>query len=107
MPTYNKLVRDLIPNIIEQNGKGYKTEILSEEEYIKELQKKLQEEVDEYKEAKEDQDAVEELADILELMNVLAEQHDSSLEEVEKVRKEKAEKRGAFNDKVFLVEVED
>ncbi|KGX91721.1 nucleoside triphosphate pyrophosphohydrolase [Pontibacillus marinus] len=107
MPTYNKLVRDLIPNIIEQSGKGYKIEVLSEKEYINELQKKLQEEVDEYREAIEGQDAIEELADILELMKALAEKHGSSIDEVEKVRKEKAEKRGAFNNKVFLVEVED
>jgi len=107
MPTYNKLVRDLIPNIIEKTGKNYSTTILSDEEYIKELKAKLQEEVNEYLEADQHHDAVEELADILELMKALADQHNSSLEEVEKVRKEKAEKRGAFNDKVFLVEVED
>lgn len=107
MPTYNKLVRDLIPNVIEQSGKHYSTTILSDDDYIKELNKKLQEEVDEYLEAEQNQEAVEELADILELMKALAAQHNSSLEEVEKVRKEKAEKRGAFHDKVFLVEVED
>ncbi|QHE51672.1 nucleoside triphosphate pyrophosphohydrolase [Pontibacillus sp. HMF3514] len=107
MPTYNKLVRDLIPNIIEKTGKNYSTTILSDEEFIKELKTKLQEEVNEYLEAEHNQDAIEELADIMELMKALADHHNSSLEQVEKVRKKKEEKRGAFNDKVFLVEVED
>jgi len=107
MPIYNKLVRDLIPNIIEQTGKTYDTCVLSDNEYIKALKQKLKEETNEYIEAEDDQEAVEELADILELMKALANQHHSSLEEVEQVRKEKAEKRGGFDDKIFLIEVED
>jgi predicted house-cleaning noncanonical NTP pyrophosphatase (MazG superfamily) len=50
---------------------------------------------------------VEELADLLEIIQALAKHHGSSIEEVEKVRKEKAEKRGGFEDKIFLIEVED
>ncbi|KGP91251.1 phosphoribosyl-ATP pyrophosphohydrolase [Pontibacillus chungwhensis BH030062] len=107
MPTYNKLVRDLIPQVIEKTGKSFKTNILPDEEYHSELRKKLEEETEEYLNADNDKDALEELADMLELMNVLAEQHGSSMEEVEKVRKEKAEKRGSFYDKVFLISVED
>lgn len=107
MPTYNKLVRDLIPQFIEKQGKDLETQLLSEKEYYKELRTKLQEEVNEYLEAESNEDAVEELADVLELMKALARQHGSSIEEVEKVRKEKAEKRGAFEEKVFLVHVED
>ena len=34
---YNKLVRDKIPEIIEADGKTCKTEILSDEEYLKML----------------------------------------------------------------------
>jgi predicted house-cleaning noncanonical NTP pyrophosphatase (MazG superfamily) len=37
----------------------------------------------------------------------LAKHHGSSIEEVEAVRKEKAEKRGGFEEKVLLIEVED
>ncbi|WP_431357407.1 nucleoside triphosphate pyrophosphohydrolase [Halobacillus litoralis] len=81
--------------------------MLSDEEYNKKLRTKLQEEVNEYLEAESDEDAVEELADVLELMKALARQHGSSIEAVEKVRKEKVEKRGAFDEKVFLLHVED
>jgi predicted house-cleaning noncanonical NTP pyrophosphatase (MazG superfamily) len=39
MPTYNKLVRDRIPEIIERTGASFNTTILSGTEYIKELKK--------------------------------------------------------------------
>lgn len=51
MPTYNKLIRNKIPQIIKANGKTATTRILPEEEYIKELCKKTQEELTEYLEA--------------------------------------------------------
>ncbi|MFQ3545762.1 nucleoside triphosphate pyrophosphohydrolase [Halobacillus rhizosphaerae] len=107
MTTYNKLVRDLIPQIIEDQGKALKAEILYQEDYQTELRTKLQEEVNEYLEADQNDDALEELADVLELMKALAKQHGGTLEDVERIRKEKAGKRGAFEDRVFLVRVED
>ena len=45
---YNKLVRDLIPDIIEESGNECRTRILSEEEYLKMLDAKLDEELAEY-----------------------------------------------------------
>ncbi len=51
MPTYNKLIRNKIPQIIKSNGKTSTTRILPEEEYIKEICKKTEEELNEYLEA--------------------------------------------------------
>ncbi|WP_053363446.1 nucleoside triphosphate pyrophosphohydrolase [Bacillus sp. FJAT-27251] len=107
MPVYNKLVRDLIPEVIEKTGKNFSTRILSNEEYITELKKKAFEELNEYVETESKEDSVEELADLLEILHALAEYHGSSIEEVEEVRKKKVEKRGGFKEKVFLIEVED
>jgi predicted house-cleaning noncanonical NTP pyrophosphatase (MazG superfamily) len=107
MPTYNKLVRDRIPEIIEAAGKKLSTSILDEEQYIKELKKKSLEELEEYHEAETNEDALEELADVLEIMHALASVHGSSMEEVERIRKGKAENRGGFQEKTFLIEVED
>ena len=45
---YNKLIRDKIPEIIEASGKTCETEILSDEEYLQMLDKKLDEELAEY-----------------------------------------------------------
>ena len=107
MPIYNKLVRDKIPEIIEKTGKRFSTKILSNDEYITELRKKAYEELDEYITTDNKEDAVEELADLLEIFHALAESHGSSIEEVEDVRKNKAAKRGGFKEKIFLIEVED
>ena len=45
---YNKLVRDRIPEIIEASGKNCVTEILSDADYLKMLDAKLDEELAEY-----------------------------------------------------------
>lgn len=107
MPIYNKLVRDRIPEIIGGTGKKYSTRILSTEEYQKELKKKSFEELEEYISTTDNESALEELADVLEIIHALAVTHDSSIDEIEKIRKIKAEKRGGFNERIFLVEVED
>lgn len=107
MPMYNKLVRDRIPTIIEQAGKTFTTRILGDEEYRKELQKKAFEELEEYVQAETGEAALEELADVLEIIHALAECHGASIEQVEQIRAKKAEKRGGFRDKIFLIEVHD
>lgn len=107
MPIHNKLVRDRIPEIIEKSGKNFSTKILNSEEYIKELKKKGFEELEEYVNTNNDDDGIEELADLLEIIHHLAEYHGSSIEKVEEVRKNKAEKRGGFKEKIFLIEVQD
>ncbi|KAA0566618.1 nucleoside triphosphate pyrophosphohydrolase [Bacillus sp. CH30_1T] len=107
MPTYNKLVRDKIPQIIESKGKEYSTKVLNDEDYIKYLKEKAYEELDEYCAAETDGEAVEELVDLLEVVRALAKQHGSTFEELESVRKDKAVKRGGFHEKVFLIEVKD
>lgn len=107
MPIYNKLVRDQIPEVIIKTGKEFSTRILPEDKYIVELKKKLTEELQEYNEAKTNEEAVEELADILELLYAAVKIHGSSVEQLEEVRKAKAEKRGGFEKRIFLIEVED
>lgn len=105
MPTYNKLVRDRIPEIIEKTGKKFSMKILDDSEYIQELKKKSFEELEEYVNTTNDEDSIEELADVLEILHALAAHHGASIDKVEEVRKRKAEKRGGFHDKVFLIEV--
>jgi predicted house-cleaning noncanonical NTP pyrophosphatase (MazG superfamily) len=99
---YNKLVRDKIPEIIQAEGKSLKTRVLDDAEHLEELLKKLGEE---YEELKTDRN-VEELADVHEVLLALADALGISHEELEKVRRDKAAKRGAFKQKIFLEEVE-
>lgn len=102
--TYNKLVRDNIPNIIISNGENPITRELNLEEYKTELEKKLREECSEVIEAT-GKDRVEELADVLEIITALAKLENSSLEEVIEVAKEKSNARGAFDKRIFLEKV--
>ena len=95
---YNKLVRDRIPEIIEASGKSCKTEILSDEEYLRMLDAKLDEELAEYH---KDQN-IEELADLLEVIHAVTIARGYTLEELEAVRTDKAEKRGGFSRKILL-----
>ncbi len=107
MPIYNKLVRDRIPEIIEEEGKSCSTSILNDEQYLEELKNKSFEELEEYTYAATDADAIEELADVLEIIHVLAACHGSTFEQLEKVRQRKAKERGSFQEKIFLHEVKD
>lgn len=100
--TYNKLVRDRIPEIIEANGKKavYET-ITSEEDYIKFLKDKLVEEMNEFLES----DDVAELADMGEVMHGILEYKGVSVETFQRIRLEKLEKRGGFKKRLLLKEV--
>ena len=98
---YNKLVRDLIPDIIADSGKTCTTAILSTEDYLTMLDAKLNEELAEYQESK----SMEELADLLEVIRAVAEARGSSFEKVEQIRLDKAKKRGGFEKRLLLKEV--
>ena len=98
---YRKLVRDRIPEIIEQSGKTCSCSVLSDNEYLMMLDGKLNEELAEYQESK----SMEELADLLEVVRAVALARGSSPEEVEEIRRMKAEKRGGFEKKILLEEV--
>lgn len=98
MKIYNKLVRDKIDEIMIEKGVKPVTRILSNEEYLKELNKKLLEEVNEYLESKE----VEELADIEEVIIAILEAKNISRENLEEIRQSKVKKRGAFKRRLFL-----
>ena len=102
--TYNKLVRDKIPEIIKSNGEEPITRILSDEEYKVELEKKLYEEYQEVLNAT-GKDRIEELADMLEIMKYLAKLENATLEEVITISEEKGSKRGTFENKIFLEKV--
>lgn len=101
MEIYNKLVRDKIPDIIKSNNGKPIMRILSDDEYLSELNKKLQEEVCEYFE----NNNVEELVDIVEVIYGILSAKNIEINQFERIRKNKAQKRGAFQEKIFLEEV--
>ena len=98
---YNKLIRDRIPEIIQASGKTCVTEILSDTDYLKMVDAKLDEELAEYHKNQ----SIEELADLIEVIYAVARAHGYTLEQLEAARAEKAEKRGAFEKKLLLKQV--
>ena len=98
---YQKLVRDKIPEKIKNNNETPIIRTLNNKEYIKELEKKLYEEYIEVLSAKGN-DKLEELADMLEVITALANSENKTLDDIIKIANNKKDKRGAFNDKIFL-----
>ena len=104
MKTYNKLVRDKIPEIIKSNGaKSVNTKTLNNEEYLESLNKKLVEELNEYLSSGE----IEELADLEEVLRAILDAKNTSYQDFEQIRQNKVNKRGAFKDKIFLESVDE
>ena len=102
--TYNKLVRDRIPeNIDSEPGRKSQYRILDDTEYLKELNRKILEEANEFRE----ENSSEELGDLMEVLNAIMKLKGYSMEEVNKVMKSKAEKKGAFDNKIFLEYVDE
>lgn len=100
---YDKLVRDKIPEIIEDNGEEPLTHRATDEEYEQRLIDKLDEEVAEFRESRE----LEELADILEVIHAICEHRDVTKEQLEKTRERKAEQRGRFEEMIVLERVKE
>jgi predicted house-cleaning noncanonical NTP pyrophosphatase (MazG superfamily) len=102
MTVYNKLVRDNIPQIIEETGGKAEIRILSDEEYCTFLEAKLDVEVGEYHRDK----TAEELADILEVVYALASAIGCSREELQAIYQKKHDARGGFEKKILLMSSE-
>ena len=100
---YHKLVRDRIPEIITATGQTCRTEILTGDAYLQALDQKLNEELLEYQESK----SPEELADLLEVILAAAQARGVSQEALFAIREEKRQKRGGFEQGIFLLSVTD
>lgn len=99
---YNKAIRDKIPTIIKASGKKAKIIRVEDTEFLQHLEVKLQEELDEYEASKD----IEELADMVEVIYAILRLKGCSLQAFEQLRQEKNDRRGSFQDNLFLVEVE-
>ncbi len=100
---YYKLVRDNIPNEINKSGGKCSYKILNDEEYKNELDKKLQEESNEFIECH----SVEEMADLLEVIECQIKTFNINIDEVKKAREKKAKAKGGFKNKIYLEYVDE
>ncbi len=97
MIQHDKLVRDRIPEILRAEGKRCTVRTLADDEFAQRLEEQLAEEIAEYRESGE----IEELADIVELIEAIAEQRGVGWDQFERLRLQKRELRGGFNQRLL------
>lgn len=95
---FGKLVRDRVPEIIISQGEAATWHIADEEEYDRLLKEKLSEEVSETLA----NPSVTEFADVLEVIDAMAQSKGLTFEDVLKAKQERAEKRGGFAKRMIL-----
>ena len=98
MKIYDKLIRDRIPEIIENSGNHCEVEVVSDEIALEYLYKKLNEEVEELLEDKN----LEEIADVVEVLFAIGKKYGYSEEDILNRRTEKLSKSGGFENNIIL-----
>jgi hypothetical protein len=98
-----KLVRDLIPQIIEESGKTCEYHVANYDEYKARLYEKMREELDEFINTP----CYEEAADMYEVFLSICAMHDMNIEGVVQWASVKKLQRGGFEDRIVLEEVLD
>ena len=98
---YNKLVRDSIPDIIQEKGETPVFRTLDDGEFARCLEEKLREEVEEFLAEK----SLGELGDILEVLEELAHSLVWTDREIRQAKDEKAQRNGVFRERLFLEKV--
>ncbi|MGE5674876.1 MAG: phosphoribosyl-ATP pyrophosphohydrolase [Mycobacterium leprae] len=103
MAIYQKLIRDRIPEIIAASGRTCELRTLEPDEYLRSLDAKLGEELQEYLA----DGSLAELADLLEVIHAIVRARGSSVAELETIRAKKQQERGGFEQRLFLVRTSD
>ena len=102
---FNKLIRDRIGEIIENEGKKYEIVTLNVQSFRFELKKKLVEEANEAMKTSTKEDLLNELADVFEVSEALMKELEITKEELFARKREKLQKNGGFEKRLFLVSV--
>lgn len=104
MPKFvcNKLGRDKIVEVCEEQEVGLDCRLLSNEEFKKELINKLVEEVNEVVDAKNDTELIEELGDVQEVLNCILSAYNFEAQKMESIQKEKRGRKGSYTKGIFI-----
>ncbi|NSC25206.1 nucleotide pyrophosphohydrolase [Streptomyces albus subsp. chlorinus] len=103
---HHKLVRDLIPQIIREDGLSPVVRLLGEDDYRAALREKLVEEAGEARDAPAGQ-LLAELADLVEVIEALLSAYQLTWEDLVALAGRKRSERGGFTQKIFLEYVAD
>ena len=100
---YDKLVRDLIPEIVQRNGHACAVELLHDDQaFRRALRDKLVEEAREAA-AAPDEDLATELADLQEVIDALIDAYGLTQEAVRNLQHRRREERGRFSQRLRLL----
>lgn len=99
---FNKLIRDnILKNMLGDSMQKPKYHVMEKEEYIKELKKKMLEEVQEFVNA-DNEEILEEMADVEEIISYMLRVLGKTREDLNILGDEKRKKFGGFEDQIFL-----
>ena len=105
--TYNKLVRDKIPDIIAKQGKSVTFHIVKGEDLKEALNSKLFEEVRELINAETEEQIIEEMVDVMEVLYAIKDMYGISESDLDDRRFEKIDEKGGLREGYFLESVSD
>jgi len=99
----DKLVRDLIPEQLVAKGVAARVSRYDDAAFLEALRAKLVEESVEYYAARDDSEAIAELADLMEVILALAGVHGADEAALNEARQKKLAARGGFHERFRLV----
>ena len=107
MVIFNKLIRDRVIEILNEKGKRPKYHVADQREYLRKLFEKLDEELTEFRYAKNE----EELADVREVLHAIvdaiADFYKLDKAKVRKIQSRKGRTRGRFKKRIILEEAQE
>ncbi len=98
LKTYNKLVRDKIPEYIEAKGEPVFWHVATDAEYATKLMEKLLEEVKEFLA----EESIDEFADLMEVVDAIAAYKKFTPARIKTIRAAKAAEKGRFKKQIIL-----
>lgn len=105
---HNKLVRDKVPQIIKENKQIPTVRKLNEEDFVNELLRKLEEEIQEVIGARNDKnELIMEIGDVYEVIDAIIDLYKLDKNLILELQKKKKQERGGFEEKIYLENVEE
>lgn len=99
----HKLWRDNVVKMIQAQGSVLVMRTLNDTEFDEQLRLKLQEECLEVKAARNKQELIEELADVMEVIDTICALHRISRKQLDEAQIAKRAEKGGFDNRIFVV----
>lgn len=105
---HNKLVRDKVPQIIRENKQIPITKKLGKEDFVNELLRKLEEEIQEVIGARNDkEELLAEIGDVYEVLDAIMDLYKLDKNLILELQEKKRKERGGFEERTYLESVEE